>query len=108
MYSESLGVQRIAVYLIALMGSYDKIKKILIKELIPLKLPLNKYFISFEKYPEGEYVMFDPSHEVQSVSTPLSIFIPNFNSSCRVGLILCSKGQLDVERVDLLDMPLND
>jgi hypothetical protein len=47
MYNESLGVQRIAVYLIALIGSYDKIKSLLIKELIPVKLPLTKYFISF-------------------------------------------------------------
>lgn len=31
MYSEILGVQKLVVYLIALLGSYDKIKKLLIK-----------------------------------------------------------------------------
>jgi hypothetical protein len=53
MYSEILGVQKLVVYLIAILGSYDKIKKLLIKELTPLKLPLSKYYVSFEKYPEG-------------------------------------------------------
>jgi len=47
MYSEILGVQKLVVYLVALLGSYDKIKKLLIKELTPLKFPLSKYFVSF-------------------------------------------------------------
>lgn len=64
MYSEILGTQKIAVYLVALMGSFEKIRKLLTKELIPPKLPLTKYFLCFDRYPEGEFVNFEPSKDL--------------------------------------------
>lgn len=58
MYSEILGTQKLAIYLIALIGAFEKVRKLLTKEQTPPKLPLSRYMISFERYPEGEYVAF--------------------------------------------------
>lgn len=51
MYSEILGTEKIAIYLIAMMGAFEKVKKLLTKEQTPPKLPLTKFYISFERYP---------------------------------------------------------
>lgn len=84
MYSEILGVQRIVVYLIGLLGCYENIKKLLIKELTPLKLPLSKYYVSFEKYPEGEYVLLDQAQEVPPEIKSSELFVPNISARlCR-------------------------
>lgn len=57
-YTEMIGVQRIVVYLISLLGELDKIKHLLIRDLIPSKLPVSRYYISFDRYVEGEYLLF--------------------------------------------------